>query len=133
MAAIISWLHAVLLIAIAFPVVGRYGPEGVAAAKLTGGLALTVLISLGIARFTEVTVKDIAARIWRPMAASAVMAVAVASVPASTGGVPVDLILKVLVGLSVYSAAVLLFWRLAGCPDGAERFFLGQLGDRLAR
>jgi hypothetical protein len=61
------------------------------------------------------------------------MAVAVTSVPELGSGALVDLSVKVLVGVMTYCAALLLAWRLVGCPYGAERFFLDQLRARLKR
>ena len=79
------------------------------------------------------TLWDLVARLLRPLAASALMALAVTSVPESGSGMLVDLIAKILVGVATYCAALLLAWRVAGSPDGAERFFLDQLRARLKR
>jgi len=126
-AAGIAWLNAALLLAIALPIVGRYGAEGVAVAKLAGSVLLAGLIFVGIARITEVKVRYVVERLWRTFAASFLMAVAVASVPATNFGVVVDLVTKVFVGIVSYCAALLLFWQLSGRPEGAERFLLGTL------
>jgi len=133
MAAALSWLNAGLLVAIALPVVDAYGAQGIASAKLAGAVILAVVILAGITYITEVSAKHIVARLWRTVFASALMAVVVTSVPEIGSGMLVDLIAKVFVGMVSYCAAVLLLWRLAGCPDGAEQFFLGQLRQRLLR
>jgi polysaccharide transporter, PST family len=127
MAAAFSWLNAALLLGFALPVVGTYGAEGVAMAKIAGGVILIVLIFVGVTRVAAVTASDIVSCLWRPMLASAIMAVAVASVPPAGIGLLVDLVLKAGVGAMSYCGALLLLWRFAGCPDGAERFFLAQL------
>ena len=64
----------------------------------------------------------------------------VAAVRASQALLPLDpipsLMLNVPLGALVYGGAVLLLWRLAGKPDGAERGVLEQLagaGGSLAR
>jgi O-antigen/teichoic acid export membrane protein len=127
MAAAFSWLNALLLVGMALPLIGDRGAEGVALAKIAGGIVLTIFIWIGITRVSEVAVKDIVASLWRPGVAAGLMAVAVGSVPSLSSGLLADLILKVLVGMVSYCAALLLIWRLAGSPDGAERFFLSYL------
>jgi hypothetical protein len=133
MAATFSWLNAVLLVAIALPMVGDRGAVGVALAKIVSGIVVAVFIWAGITRVSEVTGKAIVARLWRPVVASGFMAVAVVSVAPSGSGVLGDLLLRVSVGVVSYCAALLLVWRLAGCPDGAERFFLSHLSRRFER
>jgi len=130
MAAAFSWLNAILLVAIALPMAGDRGAEGVAIAKIVGGVVLTGFIWVGLTRISEVTLKAIVARLWRPVLASGLMAVAVQSVASFSHGVLADLVLKVFVGVVSYCAALLLVWRLAGCPDGAERFFLSHITRR---
>jgi len=131
MAAVFSWLNAALLVGIALPIVGDHGAEGVAMAKIAGGIVLTILICIGITRVSDVGGKDIVARLWRPVVAAGLMGLVVGSVPESGSGVLVELLLKVFVGVVTYSGGLLLIWRLAGCPDGAERFFLSHLRRRL--
>jgi polysaccharide transporter, PST family len=130
MAAALSWLSAALLLGFALPVIGAHGAQGVAMAKIVSGVVLIVLTFVGVTRVTSVAAKDIVECLWRPLLASGIMAVAVSSVPSAGRGLLVDLILKAGVGVISYGGALLLLWRLAGCPDGAERFFLGQLRRR---
>lgn len=132
-AATFGWLNAVLLLAIALPLVGVYGALGIASAKLAGAFILAIVIFAVVTRVTKVSAKQILACLWRTLLASALMAVAISSVPVLNGGVLVALIVKVLVGVASYTAALLLLWRLAGCPDGAEQFFLSQLRQRYPR
>jgi len=132
-AAALSWLNAALLLGFAIPVVGTHGAEGVAMAKIAGGFILIILTFVGVTRVTEVKARNIAACLWRPLLASAMMTVAVASVPGVGSGMLVDLFVKVSVGAISYGGALIVLWRVAGCPDGAERFFLDQLRRRVAR
>jgi O-antigen/teichoic acid export membrane protein len=132
-AAACSWLSAALLVGLALPLVGTHGAEGVAMARVGGGVVLIAFIFYSVTRITEITSRDVVACLLRPLAASALMAVAVSSVPVLGSGVLVELSVKVLVGVVTYCAGLLLAWRLVGCPDGAERFFLDQLRARLKR
>ena len=70
MAAALSWLNAVLLVGMALPLIGDRGAEGVALAKIAGGIVLTIFIWVGITRVSEVTAKDIVASLWRPVLAA---------------------------------------------------------------
>lgn len=132
-AAACSWVSAVLLVGIALPLVGTHGVEGVAIGRLAAAVVLMIFVFAAVTRVSAVTTRGLAARLWRPMAASAVMAVAVIAVPHLGGAALVVLIAKVLVGVVTYCAASLLAWRVAGYPDGAERFFLGQVRRVLGR
>jgi len=132
-AAILSWVNAGLLLGLAMPIVGTYGAEGVAAAKVVGGAILITLTFLAVTRVTKITAKDIVGCLWRPTLASCLMAIGVASFPGAGSGLLVDLVLKVGVGILSYAGALLAFWRLAGCPAGAERFFLDQLRRLIPR
>jgi O-antigen/teichoic acid export membrane protein len=132
-AAACSWLSAALLVGLALPLVGMHGAEGVAMARVGGGVVLIVFIFYSVTRVAAIAPRDIVASLLRPLAASTFMAVAVTSVPEFDGGVLAHLIVKVFVGVVTYCAALLLAWRLVGCPDGAERFFLDQLRARLKR
>jgi len=127
LAAASSWLSAGLLVGLALPLVGTHGAEGVAVARIAGGVILMAFIFFAVTRVTKIKAADIIARLWRPAAATALMALTVSAVPEMGGGILVHLIVKVLVGAITYCAALLLAWRLAGCPDGAERFFLGHV------
>jgi len=72
--------------------------------------------------------RDLLGCCWRPLAATAAMAVAllVASLP---DGLPVlvSLVTKIAIGAAVYISAVFVLWYLARRPDGAERYVLQKL------
>lgn len=126
-AAAFGWLNAALLLAIALPLVDVHGALGIAWAKLTGAVVLAVSIFATVLRITSVSASQIVQCLWRTVVASALMALAVTSIPSLDGGVLVTLIVKVLLGALSYSAALLILWRLAGYPQGPEEFFLAQL------
>jgi O-antigen/teichoic acid export membrane protein len=132
-AAAFGWLNAALLLAIALPLVDKYGAQGIASAKLAGAVILVIVVFAVVTRVAGVSAKQVVACLWRTLLASALMAVAVSSIPALSGGALVALIAKILVGVVSYTAALMLLWRLAGCPDGAEQFFLSQLRQRFSR
>ena len=68
---------------------------------------------------------DVIRTIARPLLATAAMAAALFAV-GNTLALPLAgmLILKIGVGLLVYSLSILLMWRVSGKPDGAESYVL---------
>ena len=133
MAAAASWLSAALLVGVALTLLKSRGAEGVAMATIASGVVLMAFVFYAVTRVSEITAKDLLARLWRPAVASVLMAATVAAVPGLGEGIVVDLVVKVLVGATTYCAGVLIAWRLAGSPDGAERFFLGHVNGFLKR
>jgi lipopolysaccharide exporter len=78
-------------------------------------------IFLTLARVLPITLGDMLARIWRPLAAGAVMAACVLAVHATAPGIPVlRLAIDMATGAAAYIGATLLLWRLAGLPAGPE-------------
>ena len=78
-------------------------------------------IFLTLARVLPITLGDMLARIWRPVAAGCVMAVCVLAVHAAAPDVPaLRLAIDAATGAAAYTGATLLFWGLAGRPAGPE-------------
>src|SRR5438309_374710 len=77
------------------------------------------------------------ARRWRPVLAAAGMAPAVLAPqlfwaePQTLAGWGGLLAIGVAAGSLLYPAFILLFWRLAGRPDSAEKHVLAWLGEKL--
>lgn len=132
-AAAMSWTNALLLIGFALLLVGKHGVIGVAVAKVISGVVLMAISHTMICRITGNRIHDVARRLWRPAVASLVMAVSLTAVSTAGFGAVTDLAIKVVMGVAAYSAAILVLWRIAGCPDGIERLVLNQIRQRLAR
>ena len=78
-------------------------------------------IFLTLARVLPITLGDMLARIWRPVAAGCVMAVCVLAVHAAAPDIPaLRLAIDVATGAAAYTGATLLLWGLAGLPAGPE-------------
>lgn len=99
---------------------------------------LTVLVTpmlfYALMKPLELTLKDVAVTLWRPLAAGAVMAIAVlglnAVLPfAGTG----RLFLDAATGALTYALTLMLLWLAVGRPDGPERKVWNVLGAQLAR
>lgn len=139
--AITGWIQAVIFVIGAVWMAQRAGTAGVAWAQAAVGIIAALTCLFWLVRLSRVRLLPLLGAIWRPLAASGVMIVAVpaaAGIAAGTGSPvlagPVGLLaVKVAAGAVTYTASVLLLWRLSGCPDGLERLVLGQVARRLGR
>ena len=113
--------------------VPRLGIEGAALALLGGSLATVPVNFRLISQAVNVTLLDIGLLAWRPVTATLVMAAALVTARpfwdsgGTFAGHAIDLVTSAGLGAAVYSATVILLWRLARRPDGAEAFALQQL------
>jgi len=125
-AAMLIWVQVALFAALAFIAIPAAHALELAQLRLltvVGGLSLAI----GLLRrvLPEVSLMDVIRTIARPLLATAAMAAALFAV-GNTLALPLAgmLILKIGVGLLVYSLSILLMWRLSGKPDGAESYVL---------
>jgi O-antigen/teichoic acid export membrane protein len=109
-----------------------YGLLG-AAVAFTTTAALVVPVNFTLAaRLLHLRFGDVVAILWRPVVASALMAVAVlAAFPRSAERIGTwanvqALAAAIALGALVYALVVYLAWRVAGRPDGAERWLLDR-------
>jgi O-antigen/teichoic acid export membrane protein len=90
-----------------------------------------------LVRFTPITVRDILGSIWRPVVAATIMAVAVRwlvdALGTASSALPIQLVLGVVGGATIYTATTLVLWRAVGAPAGAERVALDFLRTRIPR
>lgn len=117
-----------------------HGVTGMAyAIGLNAALALPASLYLFV-RVTGVKTRRMLAAAWRPAIATAVMAgVVVLAVPQATAhiGSTKDalwiFIACVTIGAATFGATILLLWKLAGLPDGAERTAFELLRSRFPK
>lgn len=109
------------------------GVQGAALALLVGGLVAAPVNLRMMYTALEVSARDLVSIAWRPLIATVLMAATVAVFirhrpPADTvGGSVLSLGFAVVICTVVYAGTVLLLWRLASSPDGAESFVLARL------
>ena len=131
--AIASWLQAFLAIPLLVFGYQQYQLAGVAIALLAIYL-LGLVINCGlVCRYGGARWGDYAGAWWRPVLATAAMALAVLAVEQTVqqtlhGGLWLLLLAKAGIGGLVYVAAALALWHLVGRPDGLERALLCKLG-----
>lgn len=120
--------------------VPAHGVIGMAFAEL--GSALTaILVSLPVVmRIARIPVSQLAAALWRPVTASAVMAAGLFELIGPPLAVSVDgprspavLLGGIAAGGATYVAVMWVLWMLAGRPDGTERRVLKLGRETLAR
>ena len=131
---------ATVRVALAVALVPAFGMAGaiwgLAAAALFDQLVYLVIKKL-VLPFRPVLLLR---QVWRPAVATGAMAAAVAwsglaRLPAGADGLAAaqHLLAPALLGAVAYAGVLLLAWRLAGRPDGAEADILASLRQRLAR
>jgi len=116
----------IVLIPLLIFLTGRYGVVGAAIGQLIGVVAMLPITYGIISRLLNLRISSIAAVFLRPFVATAAMATAI--VAAQNYLLKSDefwvlagqLALLVCLGMIVYLAAVVVLWRLAGMPAGAE-------------
>ncbi len=116
----------ITLLALLIPGFGLTGAAIAAALGVTLEQALTVATAL---RRLRVDAAGLVRRIWRPLLASAAMAAGLASTGlgwSADDSVP-TLLIAVASGSAIYAAVLLVSWRLAGQPSGAETDVLALL------
>jgi lipopolysaccharide exporter len=115
----------------------RLGVIGAAWAHVVAVVVTLPLSVMLVSRDLGLHVRDIAAEAWRPVLASAMMFVVVATLRPhvdvaalpSTDAVKL-LALYVPLGAAVYCAAIFVLWVASGRPQGAEASLLRELGRR---
>jgi PST family polysaccharide transporter len=117
--------------------VDRAGAIGAGWAYVVSSLVAVPLSYAVLLQELQLRLRDLMARLWRPLAATALMLVAVRI--AANALDPTDqtalllgqLLVLAGLGVVVYVSSVLVFWRISGRPSGAEHFILRELASRL--
>lgn len=116
------------LVAVAFP---RADAQGVALALLAtsfGGLVvIQILARKAVPGFGG---RELVLGTWRPLASAAAMAAVVLFTARllHASGPALRLPVEVIAGVATYAAGILMSWRIAGSPAGAETYILEKLG-----
>lgn len=103
----------------------------IACARVVVTLVFIPGIFLTLGRVLPITLGDMLASLWRPLAAGIVMAACVLTVHAAAPDIPfLRLAIDVATGAIAYTAATLLAWMLAGWPKGLEAAVVGWVLSR---
>jgi len=134
----IAGVQLVLLLLFLVPATWQYGALGAAWAFLGTVILMVPVNQLLIARRLNISVYEFAAKLRRPFLACVAMGVAIHAVKGMLGpdqqmaALVSALAACVAIGALVYSLALYSLWRIAGRPDGAERFCLSRVEEALA-
>jgi len=135
----LTFLYAACLLPVMVYATKAAGPMGAALAYI-GTAAVVLPISYGILMYKlEMRFLELLARIWRPLLSSAVMAAVVTMLrvalgePASFAQNVWHALTIALSGIAVYGGTLMTLWRLSSSPDGAERFALDLIRQKLTR
>ncbi len=128
---------AIFAVPLIFMGVHYWGVQGVALAVVASGAITTGFALAFVLRELDCKVSMIVRQAWRSLGALIAMGAAVVlvgSLFAQDAGwiaLAAELLVKGLVGVTVYVAAHMGLWRLAGTPDGPERHVISAIQDRL--
>lgn len=109
-----------------------YGLWGVAVSRAALAAVEGVIYAAVTSRTVGMSARDWVTSSWRPVLATAAMGLALYFsgygwiAPSGSGGMEEALRCAdaILLGAGVYGVTLLLFWAIAGCPEGAETFVL---------
>ena len=127
--AINQWTMIALFLVLALFVFPEGGALKIAILRLCVAVCVLPVLMILIKReLPGLCGREILDSIWRPCAASVLMAVALYGLPSLTG-MPwmMQLLLKVSLGALVYVVAVLALWYLSGYPEGAESYLMAKV------
>lgn len=130
----LQWSRVALLLLI-LPIVSlTMDPRIFAIARFAVSVAIAPFLFLAVSRVMDIPLTAIGARLWRPLAAAALMAGCV-HMTANLFLLPaaVQLAILVLVGGVSFCAFLLLLWLVTGRPQGTERDLLSWLAASFAR
>jgi len=131
--ALTLWVQLALFVAIAWPSGVVNGLLGVAYAKLLVSI-LMMPVGFGwlVAR-TNIKWLDLLGAVWRPVLSGVMMFGVVRLMPEGLAAPIVTLGVMVATGAIVYAGLLFAFWRVAGCPRGAERLVVDWLLRRIRK
>lgn len=119
----VVWCQVVVFVALAVWWIPEEDATRVALARLIALLAgAGIYVRLVLQALPGLQLREIAAGIWRPLAAIGVTAAIVLPAAAQMAGLPLPatLLLKAMACASLYGCTLYLLWRLQGRPRGAE-------------
>lgn len=128
-AAIFHWSQVLIFVTLAFALYPQSGALEIAWLRLiTVITGLSLSIWLLMRTMQNIRLIEVISGTYRPLAAAMLMALAVTSMGNAVDFHPLTmLILKIMSGICIYPAAVLLIWWIAGKPDGAESYLLNRI------
>lgn len=125
-----SWSKVLIFLALVVTVVPSADARGVAMVYLaTAYIGLVVLLVLARQVVPQFTWQHLWLETWRPLLATVIMAatVLVCARFMESFGTTSRLATEILIGAGTYTLCILMLWRLAGSPAGAETYAIDKL------
>ncbi len=136
---LVGAVYVVVLLSLLLYLTPERGPLGAAYACLLSALLMTPVVLVVLMRVLALSLGQIVATFWRPLTAATVMYLAVREVVLALGTgesfleTLMTMALCIVLGGTVYLAAISLLWLVCAKPDGAERIISELLVRRLRR
>ena len=125
---IYTWGQVAIFIVLAMTLSKNVGAVGIAWLRFSVAVfGLFCFIVIVLKNFPELSAKDFVRAIFRPILAAGLMASVVINSNFVSVSQPVLLLTLVFTGAITYCVAILLLWRIAGCPDGPESYLLEKI------
>lgn len=137
---LVTSIQALALMLMVYPATTRFGVMGLAWGMI-GVVGVTMLMNFGfVTRSLSMRWTDLLRAVYRPMLASALMFIVLLQLQNLAGfaavavvGVAAQLMLAIGLGAGIYVLALMLFWKLAGCPEGMEHAAWAKLNSVLRK
>lgn len=129
----LTMVHAGVSLSLMLVLVPSLGALGAAYALLAGSLSTTPVNFRMMSNAVGLTLANLRGILWRPAIATCVMAGTVTIVrdfwmpPETLGRNAANLVMAAGTGAAAYCATMILLWRLASRPEGAETFVLERM------
>jgi O-antigen/teichoic acid export membrane protein len=126
----INFFHSLLFVSSLLLVVGDYGILGAASVKSAVATVSFVLYVRAASRAVQVSIIEILAVLWRPLASAIMMVLACLALSGVFTSPIAELACRISVGAICYGLVIYTIWLASGRPDGAERDLLEMALDR---
>jgi O-antigen/teichoic acid export membrane protein len=124
--AIAQWSRLLLLLAVLVPLSWEKDLDVIAMGRLAVDCVITPTLLWSVRRVLPVSIADFWSAVWRPIAAAALMAMAVTAIdPFLADNLAVRLALQIFAGAVAYAGGLLVLWTASGRPPGPEDDIIG--------
>lgn len=129
--AVVSWIHAAILLTAGAFIYRNFGLIGVAALTATLQSITLTYMTVTMARVGVATIfQQVGSYIGPFVAGGAMTATLLVLAPLVKLPLIIMLAAKIVLGAVIYAGLILLFWQLAGRPEGLERKICEQISHR---
>jgi len=125
------WAELLVFLASAYLMFQLYGLLGIAWGRLISSVAWFFLYVHAAVSYGNLTISIILKNIIRPVTSTLIMFLVIGSLPDFSEIPIINLVATVLSGMILYSVSLLLFWKIAGFPDGIEKMACDFLGRKI--